>query len=612
MKSQPSLDELLACVPQAFARLDASGRVCWLSPGFEQRLGFSPRLGAPVEDCLAPGPARDEVLRKVRGREAVRLTAVAASLVRVRLTLHPSAEGMLIALERDVDEEQDLFAQALQEISRAVGETLDVDAACAAAVVSMVRSTQLARAEVFLRRADPPGGLRKVATSTLTAEPPSADLGLDRHDSVLMAMASGQPQIGVGAGVLFAAIPVMAQRRPLGVLVLFKAQGAGFGIRELDLWASAAGHLAVAVENGRLYHEVQAALQIREDFMSIASHELKTPLTALKLGLHAIERRVGQGQPLDLAPVLKCKRQVDRLAALVTDLLDATRVDRGRLTVDRGPLELSRVVQEVVEEFRGHRERTIELQLPDRRVQVLGDRERISQVLQNLIENALKYSPLESTVRVRVTVGDGQARIWVQDQGIGIPVSDQERVFERFYRAKNSSARNFGGLGLGLFICRSVLELHHGSLQVTSEEGSGSTFMAQLPLLSESETAALRRRVLVVDEDPDLRASAGDTLGLAGFDVLEARDAVDALARLAQIDVDVVLASATLQERPAEVLRDALLGALGTHPISLIVTGARLPGWAEASTPLCARPFDSHQLLQAVGAAISARESAGS
>ncbi|HYO66514.1 MAG TPA: histidine kinase dimerization/phospho-acceptor domain-containing protein, partial [Archangium sp.] len=240
-----------------------------------------------------------------------------------------AAPGAWLLVEPSGADDDVAFAQALQEIAREVGETLAVDSVCKAAVLAVVRCAQVRRAEVYLAEEGQPP--RRVAVSDLASSDSPED-ALEAHaDSVEAALVTRQPQIGMqrgrgdSAGSIFAAVPLLSQKRALGLLVLYKEQGTSFSLRELDLWSAAAGQVAVTVENARLLREAQAALRVREEFMSIASHELRTPLTPLKLTLYSMERRIAQGQPVELSSVIKSKRQVERLAGLVNDLLDVSR-----------------------------------------------------------------------------------------------------------------------------------------------------------------------------------------------------------------------------------------------------------------------------------------------
>jgi signal transduction histidine kinase len=464
------------------------------------------------------------------------------------------------------------------------------------------------RAEVYLAEEGQP--LRRVAVSDLANTESPEDALEDHADSFEAALLTRQPQIGVqrgygdAVGSIFAAVPLLSPQRAVGLLVLYKEQGTAFSLRELDLWSAAAGQVAVTVENARLLREAQAALRVREEFMSIASHELKTPLTPLKLSLHSMERRIAQGQPVELSSVIKSRRQVERLAGLVNDLLDASRLELGRLSLRPEPLEVGHLVAEVVDQFRLAFERTFVLEVPRERIWVQGDRDRLEQVLVNLLENAHKYSPAGEAICVEVEARAGEARLHVKDRGIGIPAPDQTRLFQRFYRAGNSSHRHFGGLGLGLFISHSIARLHRGSLSMTSAEGQGSTFTLGLPRMSASEVRQLPRRVLLLDEDAAQEAVAERALRTAGFEVLTFHDGVDALRRAAQLPVDVVLLSASAPPTQLGLFLAAFAELPRARPVPIVLAGASRPAWAHPDSALCSRPYLEAELIAAVCATL--------
>ncbi|MBZ4418656.1 PAS domain-containing sensor histidine kinase [Myxococcus sp. RHSTA-1-4] len=238
-------------------------------------------------------------------------------------------------------------------------------------------------------------------------------------------------------------------------------------------------------ERERLLREAHEAIQVRDDFLSIASHELKTPLTPLRLHLQMLKHALESHQPVTPGRVDKALGQVRRLSALVNDLLDASCVGAGRMELQRTPMSLPELAREVFSDFRaasGNHALTYEG--PDEDVLVSGDRGRLAQVLTNLLENALKYSPLGGPVRVTLTHSGGDAVVSVVDSGIGIPKEEQAHLFARFFRARNAPVSGFGGLGLGLYICRDIIERHGGHIWVESELGRGSAFHVSLPILS--------------------------------------------------------------------------------------------------------------------------------
>ncbi|MCP3136143.1 sensor histidine kinase [Pyxidicoccus xibeiensis] len=238
-------------------------------------------------------------------------------------------------------------------------------------------------------------------------------------------------------------------------------------------------------EQERLLREAHEAIQVRDDFLSIASHELKTPLTPLRLHLQLLRHALESHQPVTPGRVDKALAQVRKLSVLINDLLDASFVGAGRMELQRTPVSLPEVVGEVFSDFRDTSDRhVLAYTAPDEDVLVQGDRGRLAQVLTNLLENALKYSPLGGEVRVTLTHSGGDAVVTVQDAGIGIPKEEQAHLFERFFRARNAPVSGFGGLGLGLYICRDIVERHGGHIWVESALGHGSAFHVSLPVLA--------------------------------------------------------------------------------------------------------------------------------
>lgn len=233
----------------------------------------------------------------------------------------------------------------------------------------------------------------------------------------------------------------------------------------------------------RLYREAQEAVRVRDDFLAIASHELKTPLTPLALRLQLIERKLRRGEVVDAALVEKAVRQLDRLTNLISDLLDVSRIQAGRLMLHPEPVSLRALVEHLAnEQHLGDPTHPVSIDAPDADLVVTADRARLAQVVSNLLDNAAKYSPPESPIRVRVTRQENEAILSVTDYGIGIPTEQQSKLFERFFRADNAPITGYGGLGLGLYITRDIVERHGGRIWVESELGHGSTFHVALPL----------------------------------------------------------------------------------------------------------------------------------
>lgn len=228
------------------------------------------------------------------------------------------------------------------------------------------------------------------------------------------------------------------------------------------------------------------AMNQREEFISIAGHELKTPLTSLKLQLQISQQGIEQQDAEALAParvaklIASANRQVDRLARLVEDMLDVSRIQAGKLVIDKRATDLTEVAQEVVERFEPQfamQKSEIRFVGPEH-VHGRWDPFRIDQLISNLVANALRYGAA-SSVEVALACKDARASISVKDRGPGIAPADQARIFERFERAVAST--EISGLGLGLYICREVVRAHDGDIRVVSAPGQGAEFIVDLP-----------------------------------------------------------------------------------------------------------------------------------
>lgn len=230
----------------------------------------------------------------------------------------------------------------------------------------------------------------------------------------------------------------------------------------------------------------EAAIRVRDDFFSVASHELKTPLTVLLGNTQLLLRRISREQHLserDQRVVQTIAYQSERLNRLVNALLDHSRIQSGRLVIEPAPLDLVAAVRRVVDEIRPSlRQHTLSLTAPDAPLIVNGDELRLAQVFQNLIDNAIKYSPNGGPIAVTLERRGDRAVIEVADCGLGIPADELPSLFQQFYRAGNIDPRKISGMGIGLYVIREIVTQHGGSVDVESHEGQGSTFRVILPL----------------------------------------------------------------------------------------------------------------------------------
>jgi PAS domain S-box-containing protein len=280
--------------------------------------------------------------------------------------------------------------------------------------------------------------------------------------------------------------PLKHRRQVIGHLTLMRDAGSpAFTHDDETLLDDLAHRAAQAIENARLYGEAQAAVAARDEFLSIASHELRTPLTALRLALENM-RRVSTREAIEKLPpayvervLATAERQGQRLEKLVAALLDVSRIQMGRLELDVEEVDLAAVVAEAAAQLEDEAAQTgSSLEVRGEAVRGYWDRLRISQVVTNLLSNAVKYGA-GKPVEVEVGTREDRARLVVRDHGIGIEPADLPQIFERFERAVSS--RNYGGLGLGLYIVKRIVEAHGGTVAVESTPGEGSAFVVELP-----------------------------------------------------------------------------------------------------------------------------------
>jgi PAS domain S-box-containing protein len=282
-------------------------------------------------------------------------------------------------------------------------------------------------------------------------------------------------------------IPVLYGEECLGALTfVFSTSGREHTAADIQTAVELAERAAIAINNAKLYRELNEAVRARDEFLSIASHELKTPLTTVMLQLQVRLRRLmandlGRFTPDGLVRIFEAdKRQIERVSRLIEDMLDISRINAGQLALRREEFDLGDLVEEIVDRLAENVAETgcelrVELARP-----IVGewDRFRVDQVITNLITNALKYGD-KKPILISARIANGGALVDVEDHGIGIGEEDQKRIFQRFERAIGASS--VSGLGLGLYICKHIVEAHHGRIEVTSTKAKGSRFSVWLP-----------------------------------------------------------------------------------------------------------------------------------
>ncbi len=286
-------------------------------------------------------------------------------------------------------------------------------------------------------------------------------------------------------------VPLIARRRILGALTIATTSESGRSLdaEDLHLMEELARRAAMAIDNALLYSEAKQAVRARDQFLSIAAHELRTPVSSIKGYAQMLLRAHRKGH----IPDERLKRSLetidsstDRLSLLTSDLLDVSRIRLGQLPLRPDEIDFAGKVRSVVRRYQEAATDThrIDVSVGPGDYWVRADSDRIEQVLTNLLENAAKYSPDDDRIALSLWVEDDRIRLSVRDHGIGLPPGGASGIFEPFERAPNALAHGLPGLGLGLYICRGLIERHGGQIWAESDgEGAGTTFFVTLPRL---------------------------------------------------------------------------------------------------------------------------------
>jgi len=243
----------------------------------------------------------------------------------------------------------------------------------------------------------------------------------------------------------------------------------------------------------RIQQELELGKQRREDFIKMASHELKTPITTIKgylqLVLNAVANEENELSPLLVkSSLLTMDKQVSRLTRLISELLDLSRIEAGQLELNKELFSLNELMIEIVQDVLYTNDKFFVNIYHDFECTVHADRDRLGQVLTNLLTNAIKYSPNADKIEVRIYQPEkNRVAVSVKDHGIGIAEKEQEKIFERYYRAEGKSEQTYPGFGVGLYIAGEIIRRHNGEISVESEKCKGSTFTFTLPVEAENK-----------------------------------------------------------------------------------------------------------------------------
>ncbi len=358
----------------------------------------------------------------------------------------------------------------------------------------------------------------------------------------------------------YVAMPLTVRSEPLGVLSFVSAEsGRRYDEHDLAVAEDLASRAAIAIENARLYGELREADRLKNEFLATLAHELRNPLAPIRNALHLMREPSPNGDGHELERAM-AERQVVHLSRLIDDLMDVARISRGKIELHREVVDLAKIVNQAVETSRPQiddRHHRLTVSLRDEAIRLEGDPTRLEQIFWNLLNNAAKYSEPGGQIRLTVQREGGEAVIRVRDTGIGIKPELLPQIFQMFVQVGDHKGHAQGGLGIGLSLVRTLVEMHGGSISARSEgPGLGSEFIVRLPALAPAPAAepAARvprrdpdekpplRRILVLDDNIDAARSLGRILEkFYGQEVRLAHDGPEALIVAEEFRPEVVL-----------------------------------------------------------------------
>ena len=481
----------------------------------ERMFGYSEAemLGKPIH-ILIPADRKNEendiISRLKQGKrvehfETVRVTKQGKEL-HVSLTISPIRDraGNIIGaskIARDItrQKQNEERLQIINELGKSISSHLDMDSILQLVTDATTKLSGAAFGAFFYNRIDTDG--EGYTLYSLSGAPREAfeKLGMPRNTAVFKHTFDGsgivrsdnitrdpryghnKPHHGMPEGHLpvisYLAVPVIAHNGSvLGGLFFGHPKPGRFTNEHEDLVSAIAAQAAIALDNAKLYTEINALNGKKDKFIGFASHELKTPVTTIKGYLDIAKiGKIPAGEIFS-----KIEKQVGRLQGIINDLLDISKIQAGKMDLDYEKTSLSDIVKESIESVDIH-QHILETEMPPEDITVTIDRQKIVQVLVNLLSNAVKYSAAHTVISITSMVIGDQIEIIVSDQGIGIPDEHLPNIFNQFYRAASGKTKA-NGMGLGLFIAKEIMEAHSGNIWAESTPGKGSSFHLIFPI----------------------------------------------------------------------------------------------------------------------------------
>jgi signal transduction histidine kinase/ActR/RegA family two-component response regulator len=448
-----------------------------------------------------------------------------------------------------------------------------------------------------LRRRYPPrpDQARGVGEVLRTGRPVLAE---DVPDSLVAALAQDEEhlrllrELGLRS---YLCVPLLARGGALGALTFVTAEsGRRYGAADLRASEDLARRAVVAVENANLYRALQETDRRKDEFLATLAHQLRNPLAPIRNALRILRLAGGNGEAVHSALDVM-GQQVQHMVRLIDDLLDLSRISRGKIELRRERVELVTVLQNAIETSRPLIEAAtheLVVTLPPARVWLEADPTRLAQVVANLLNNAAKYTREGGHIWLTAEQAGGQAVIRVRDSGIGIPPEMLPRIFEMFAQVDCSLERSLGGLGIGLTLVRALVKMHGGTVEAHSEgSGRGSEFVVRLPTAAERlgipapkkglaegmAPAAHARRILLVDDNVDAAQSLGLLLRMLGHDTCLVHDGAGALEAARAYRPDLVLLDIGLPGMNGYEIARRMRQQPGLRDVTLVA----ITGWGQ-------------------------------
>lgn len=445
------------------------------------------------------------------------------------------------------------------------------------------------------------------------------------NDAASDSIVRGDPRAQLGLKSLLVMPVLNREGKLIACFDVHDKRGGPFDETDVTALQGLAAAASVALENARLYEnlrenqeQLRVANERKDEFIALLAHELRNPLAPLRTSVHILKMRSDNGTSITQVRDMM-DRQINHLSRLVDDLLDVSRIARGKIRLKTERLELGRLLRDVTADQSSALDNAalqLQLDLPDQPLWINGDATRLTQIFDNLLTNAIKFTPRGGNVSVRLRAAHNRehAIVEVHDDGIGMEDSMIGRLFEPFAQADRSLDRSAGGLGLGLALVKGLVELHGGRIEAQSDgPGKGAKFLVEFPVINYVDNgvplhASLTQRqrdalrVLVVEDNADAAESLQILLGCHGFQVTIARTGKEGLAFAKEQQPDVVLCDIGLPQMDGYAVAQALRADVATRDLHLIaLTGY---GREEERQKALAAGFDDHLVKPADPAAL--------